>query len=135
MKTAQEIYPDCTEHGGFWAPSNYQPILDQFGEIVLQVDDGDYQGDSRLIYKNGEQYGLLIFGWGSCSGCDSLQACDSYKDIDELMASLQARIKWDTKENLLKYISEKDWEAEYCWHADETRQFVEQAKRLLAEVD
>lgn len=59
-------------------PSSYQPIMDSFGNIILQVDDNDYQGDSRLLYREDDRIGFLQFGWGSCSGCDSLQACHSY---------------------------------------------------------
>jgi hypothetical protein len=135
--TIQELYPDLVdkEDGYFWSTGNYQPMLDSFGKIELQVDDSDYQGDSRLIYSDDDgRFGLLIFGWGSCSGCDSLQACDSLKEIDELRESLANDIKWyDSKAELLAYINEKDWDLEYCWHAEETKDFVEKAKVFLAE--
>ena len=64
---------------------DYRPMIDSFGyEILLQVDDKDYQGDSRLLFRDVSRYGILIFGWGSCSGCDSLQACESLEDVEKL---------------------------------------------------
>lgn len=136
MKTIEETYPDHAkderEGGYFYGPGDYGPLLQSFEyEILLQVDDSDYQGDSRLIYRNGDQYGMLIFGWGSCSGCDSLQACESMKEIAELRDSLHGQIKWDSLRGLHDYITGKDWELEYSWHADETKDFVEKAKALL----
>lgn len=136
MKTIEETYPDQAKEseseGHFWAPGDYNPMLQSFEyEILLQVDDSDYQGDSRLIFRNGDQYGLLIFGWGSCSGCDALQACDSMKEIAELRDSLHGQIKWDSLRGLHDYITNKDWELDYAWHADETKDFVEKAKALL----
>lgn len=132
MKTIIEAYPDLFEYGDFWAPGDYSPLLESFEyEILLKVDDEDYQGDSRLIFRNGDQYGLLIFGWGSCSGCDMLQGCGSIEEMEELRATLHNDIKWDSLEGLLNYINTKDWELDFCWHADETKKFLTQAKELL----
>jgi hypothetical protein len=130
MRKIEEVYPGIEE--GFWMVSDYDPLLESMGyEILLQIDDEDYQGDSRLLFKNGDQYGLLIFGWGSCSGCDALQACDTFKEIEELREGLNNDIKWDTREGLLKYIEEKDWELEWSWHAEETKEFVDKVIELL----
>ena len=44
---------------------DYGTFLGEFGEIIIHVDRGDYQGDSLLIYKNDNgQFGYLCFGWG-----------------------------------------------------------------------
>lgn len=138
MKPIAEVYPDCvTDKWGFHEPSDYQPMLDSFGlEIILQVDDADYQGDSRLLFRHPETgaYGLLIFGWGSCSGCDALQQCESLKEIEDLREGLHRDIRWySSKEAMLEYIKTKDWGTEYSWHAEETRTFVEKAIALLSE--
>jgi hypothetical protein len=139
MIDIREVYPDAlsTDVDGepyWWGAYDYDPLLKSFGyEILLKVDDNGYQGDSRLIFKDGDRYGLLIFGWGSCSGCDALQACDSYEEIEELRQKLHNEIIWDTKEGLLKYIKEKDWELEWCWHYEETKRFVDEAIKLLSE--
>lgn len=86
LRSAKEIYPDCVDSdGNFNNPSGYQLIIEEFGNILVQVDDQDYQGDSRILYENNGQYGYLKFGWGSCSGCDALQGCDSVLELDELI--------------------------------------------------
>jgi hypothetical protein len=124
---AIELYPSCNEYGYFSSPYEYQPIVDSFGTVLIQVDDNDYQGDSRVIYEKDGKYGYLNFGWGSCSGCDALQACDSYDDIESLISELENDIKWfDSLDDLKAYFTSKDWELDYSWHSDETKEFVKQ---------
>lgn len=67
MQTAREMYPgreqecDWTNSGKYFeAPGDYGPILASIGEILLQVDDEDYQGDSRVIYRDGERVPLDV---------------------------------------------------------------------------
>jgi hypothetical protein len=129
MKDIKELYP---QDGGYFCESSYQPILEDFGNILLQVDDADYQGDSRVLYQDGERYGYLNFGWGSCSGCDALQSCQSLEQIDELRNGLNRDIQWfDSREEALRFFEGRDWEVQYSWHAEETKEFVERAKALL----
>ena len=136
MKTAIELYPeyvkDEQENGYFYGPSDYQPILNEFGEILVQVDDQDYQGDSRVLYRDGSRFGWLQFGWGSCSGCDSLQACDSMKEVQELIDQLKSEIKWfDSKEEAIKFFENHDWQGDYSWHADEQKEFIRRSLEVL----
>ena len=127
----EEVYPNTD--GRYFCESNYQPLLESLpGTIVIQVADDDYQGDSRVLYKNGDEYGILIFGWGSCSGCDSLQACESLEEISELRDSLDQSIVWRSASELYEYVTAKDWELDWAWHADETKEFVEQSTQYLA---
>ena len=71
MEDIRSIYPGLEEP--FYGPGDYSPILLSFdAEIVLAADDQDYQGDSYVLYRRGDSFGVLIFGWGSCSGCDAL---------------------------------------------------------------
>lgn len=136
MKTAAELYPDLVleeaEHGHFYGSGGYQPILSELGEILIQVDDDDWQGDSRVLYKDGDRYGYLQFGWGSCSGCDALQACSTIKEIQELMDSLQSRIQWfDDAVEAYHYFNTHDWEGDYSWHDTEQKAFVQKVLELL----
>ena len=139
MKPINEVYPEKAQEekkrGAFYGPIDYTPMLDSMGyETLLRVDDSDYQGDSRLILRDGSRYGVLIFGWGSCSGCDALQACHSMEEIDDLRTSLRDSVKWfESQAECLRYFETHDWEGDYCWHADETRQFVREGKQLLTE--
>lgn len=51
-------------------------------ERIHEIDDGDYQG--TLIYVIGatgcqpDEYWYVKVGYGSCSGCDTLQAIGNY---------------------------------------------------------
>lgn len=126
---SQDLYPSYEEP--FYGPSDYSPILDSFGKILVQVDDEDYQGDSRVLYFKDGLYGYLNFGWGSCSGCDSLQACESHSEIQELIDGLEKDIMWLNKEEMLKFFKERDWEGQYSWHIEETKKFVEEVINYL----
>ena len=132
LRSAKEIYPDCiSPDGGFNAPAGYQPILNEFGNILVQVDDDDYQGDSRILYENNGQYGYLQFGWGSCSGCDSLQGCNSVLELDELIESLCMAIKWfDSKQDAIEFFETHDWEGGYD-HKEKLKEFVEKVIKFL----
>jgi hypothetical protein len=129
MKNAKELYPEYwieeQEKDYFFGPSNYEPIINEIGNVLIQVDDEDYQGDSRILYEKDGKYGFLIFGWGSCSGCDALQSCNSIKEIQDLIDDLLNDVKWfDSLEDLKTYFKQKDWKLDYSWHYDETKHFV-----------
>lgn len=137
----REVYPDAVrilpDGSSYWCTEgDYEPLLRSFGyETLLQVDDDDYQGDSRVLFRDGDRFGILIFGWGSCSGCDQLKACENYKEIDELRDDLHDCIIWGTAAETLDYLRNHDWEGEFCWHAEETRKFVEQAIAMMEKVE
>ena len=140
MEDVKQVYPGCIRKNTyapngeyFSSPGDYEPLLRSFGhEILLKIDDDDYQGDSRLILKDGERYGLLIFGWGSCSGCDALQACESYEDISKLRNQLQSQIIWkESPSEMLTFLKDRDWKKEYSWRDGKTKDFVAQAIALL----
>ena len=126
MKTAKELYKDKV----CWY--DYQPILEEFGEILVQVDEDNYQGDSYLLYKKDNQYGFLVFGWGSCSGCDALQACSSIDEVQELMNQLYSDIKWfDSLEGVKEYLSKDSiQELKYYYTSKEFKQFKELCQEL-----
>ena len=113
---------------------DYGTFLGEFGEIIIHVDRGDYQGDSLLIYKNDNgQFGYLCFGWGSCSGCDALQACDGVEDLQELMDHLYNSIIWfDSKESLSTFIKEHNWNGDY-FGEESTERFISSVREFLNE--
>lgn len=130
MRTAKELYPTYWEEeerdGYFYGPCDYRPIIEELGNVLVQVDDNDYQGDSRILYEKDGKYGYLIFGWGSCSGCDALQGCENMNEIQSLMDGLNDNIKWfDSLDELKQYFKDKDWALDYCWHSDETKEFID----------
>jgi hypothetical protein len=127
MINVKDVY-----HEEYWY--DYNPMIQEFGKVVIKIDDDDYQGDSRVLYHLGK-VGYLNFGWGSCSGCDALQACDSIEEVQELANELEQDIIWfDCPENALKYFEEHDWEGDYTWHEKEQCIFIETVKCYLKEV-
>lgn len=119
---AEELYKeDC-----FY---DYQPIIDSFGEVVLQKDKEDYQGDSFVVLKNNAKYGFLTFGWGSCSGCDALQACNTFSEVDELIESLYNSITWfDNLNDLKDYVKKRD--SDWYTYDDTFKEFKELLNNL-----
>lgn len=126
LKRAALAYPDFAGYG-----SDYQPMLNTFGDILVQVDDTDYQGDTRILYRKGERYGFLNFGWGSCSGCDALAACSSLRDVAELMMKLEGDIKWfDSLNGAKEYLSDPERAGSYYFHEQEWMAFVMAVSKL-----
>lgn len=126
MRTAEEIYDK-----EMWLWGDYQPMLNEFGHIVIQVDEQGWQGDSFLVYEKDGKYGYLSFGWGSCSGCDRLQACYTIDEVQKLMNELYADIKWFASLGELKgFFEAKDWPLCYEWNIHEFHKFLAKVAEL-----
>lgn len=84
-------------------------------EVLIEHSDDGYQGDTRMLLRDGTRYGLLTFGWGSCSGCDALEAAyGNLAEMTELRDSLESQIVWhDSASDMLGYIDGKDWSLDY----------------------
>lgn len=125
-----EKFPNCKQADGYSrlkdCPS-YDEIVEAFGhEIVVQVDDDDYQGDSRYLLKSGDRYGNLNIGWGSCSGCDAIQACCTIPEIQKLADDIEGSIQWfDSKEQAKQWFETHDWKGDYSWRNKKQSDFVE----------
>lgn len=115
---------------------SYQSLIESCGvEILLDVEEDNWQGDSYLILEHLDtlHLGFLTFGWGSCSGCDAFQACESDKEFEELRDALWNGIRWfDTKDELVAWIKKHDWKGDF---GDEytKREFVKQALKYFGE--
>lgn len=100
MKDLAEIYKGQTSYfsGG------YHTLIESTGvEIVDAESDNDYSGDTYMLVKEGERYGWLVFGWGSCSGCDAFAACETLSDLDNLRQQLYANIEWGTLSEVVAF--------------------------------
>lgn len=107
-------------------------MLDSFGEIVIQVDELGYQGDSFVVYQDGDRYGFLSFGWGSCSGCDALKACNDTDEIQELMDKLRGSIRWfDSAKAAVDWFIHFDWAGQHEFHTDIWEEFEEQVNKYF----
>lgn len=133
MKTIKELYPDLGDEP-FNGVYDYSPLIESIAPIVIQADDHDYQGDSRILFFHENRYGYLQFGWGSCSGCDALQACESISQIEALRDELVSQIRWfNTKEETLEFFNNHDWKADYSYKQEEQEKFIQKVKNFLTE--
>ena len=134
MSRARKLYPNFDfEWGG---PGDYMPIIESFGEIVA-IQDIDGCRDTLVLLRRedaeGCQYGFLVFGWGSCCGCDALQGCTSYEDVDALIDSLEASIIWMPDAcTALAWFRERDWAAQWYARGDGFDEFLTSALDFLA---
>lgn len=103
-------------------------------DVLVWEEESNYQGDTLAVLRTGScvrhddcrthpeigracagsdpQFGFLTFGWGSCSGCDALQACETAKDYAELADQLRGSIQWyDSLRALREALDARDWEA------------------------
>lgn len=129
---AVSIFPNADEHCNDF--SNYSPIICSFGKVLVQVDAGAYSGDTLVLLSKNGLYGFLAFGWGSCSGCDALQACQTFADVDELIDSLESSIQWfDTLQQAQAYIANSNERlGSYYSHLDEWPDFQAMVAELEA---
>lgn len=64
---------------------------------IYEIDDGDYQG--TLVFIIGasgyqpDDYWYVKVGYGSCSGCDTLQACSCVEDYMTLALHIVQGLK------------------------------------------
>lgn len=121
---ARLIFPDV-DFDGVGHLHDYSPIIESFGDVLVQVDEDDYSGDSFVLLRKVDQYGFLCFGWGSCCGCDALQACETVEHLDELINELQNDIKWfDSLAEAKTYIADDPLRrGSHYYHAEEWNEF------------
>lgn len=130
MQPIADILSSLGEYEWF----NYERLVESIGhEVLLQADIGDYQGDSLILLKDGERYGLLSFGWGSCSGCDALQAANGNAgELEKLRQELVAGIVWRGSRNeMIDFLKNRDWDAQWYGRCKETDDFAKQAVEKL----
>lgn len=61
---------------------SHKEILQRQGlDIVAFETFGDYQGDYAAIVKKDGKIGFTVIGYGSCSGCDELEALKDNYDV------------------------------------------------------
>lgn len=58
---------------------DHQEIMERQGFEILDWEAfGSYQGDYAAIVKKDNKVGFIVIGYGSCSGCDALEAVKEY---------------------------------------------------------
>lgn len=132
IEIAKKLYN--TSNDDYFYHADYTPILNYFGDIIHRYDEDDWQGDTYVIIKDRptNKIGYLCFGWGSCSGCDALQACNDYKDLSELIERLENSIIWkNNSEEMIEWLNTRDWRGEYVWHNENLKLFLPTACEKL----
>ena len=128
---AKTLYPNAMSYG-YFGVYDYEPIVNGFGKVILQAETDGEQGDTWVLYQDGERFGYLEFGWGSCSGCDALQGCSNYDEVDVLISELKASFKWfEDAQSALTWFNEHDWEGSWLWNDENGEKFVLDARKML----
>lgn len=132
MRDVREIYTGSLEPPKYSYVYSYQPIINAIGNPVVQIDQNDYQGDTWVLLQKDDMYGYLCFGWGSCGGCDALQACENWEDLQKLANSMESSVIWFTNIwGANEWFSLHDWEGDYGWSLPEFREFIEKSRSYL----
>lgn len=72
-------------------------------EVVASETFGSWQGDEAYILSDGERFGIVVIGYGSCSGCDAFEAATPYShqqdggdwsDMDALREEWRNAVRW-----------------------------------------
>ena len=92
----------------------YSQIVESFGyDSNRAATFGDWQGDHVYLLKDGDRRGFLIIGYGSCSGCDTLQAVEHDREaVQEYADRLENNVRWFDDLHKLKLwlmSSDIDW--------------------------
>lgn len=132
----EQVFPGLMKELYFSSPEYMELFKGLNIELILTHRLGSYQGSSWVLFRSYHEhrqvmYGFLEFGWGSCSGCDALAACDSYKDLDKLRRSLINSISWFTISKMVKFLKEKDWESMSDSSVEEGKTFINKVLPLL----
>lgn len=109
MKKASEIY-EKAEYGFSILDREkakdpnycrYTPMLHEFGEILMRVEDSDDVGDTFILYKRKKDgaLGYLAFGWTSTAADDAYECCETIEEMQELMDDLYNSIIWFKNHN------------------------------------
>jgi hypothetical protein len=119
-RSVVEAFPDIDPDT--YNKPDYEQLIESLGvRIKNALWFGHYSGDCFTLLEDDDKIGYLTFGYGSCSGCDALQRCDSIKEIEDLRDSLESSIKWfNSIEEFRDWVLVHDWQSEYIhYEADE----------------
>lgn len=137
LPKASDLYPNGWRDWEGDVPwPGYTPILQSLGEIICRIDIpdiGGYNGDTQVLFREVKtgRYGYLMFGWGSCSGCDALLRCETYAEVDELIESTYNSIRWfDSIPEALKFFREHEWRHDHC----HSKLFVDFCEKLFVQL-
>lgn len=113
--------------------TSYEEIVNSWGYEVLEFETfGQYQGDHLALLRDGDRLGLIVFGYGSCSGCDELQAIepwgggedDDWTEVIEFAERLRSEVHWsDSRSDLRDWVNQTP-ENHWWSYDDEVRRWL-----------
>lgn len=151
MKTILEALKERNkgwEKDTYWyCYADYEDAFADCERLVFKAV-GSYQGDYFVLVKGPDgQYGFLVIGYGSCSGCDGLQATCGYgtdkpereaklKEVEEYLAGVRNETHWEpTKERMKEYLEkecDREMKETYISNEEEKRETWAEIFKALA---
>ena len=113
---------------------SYVELVQTFASVLLAVDGNDVTGDTQMLLDDGQRFGFLYFGWGSCSWCDAMYAAHGcIPELMRLRVDLAAKTVWcDSARDLAYYLATKDWALDFDADGAATEAFVVRTLEILA---
>lgn len=114
MEISQELFDKIVFEN---TKENWLEFIETFGHEIIAwaTMGGAYDGDCVAVFKiwgKPNQYGLFMHGYGSCSGCDDLFACETLEEMIVLQEKLYNTIRWFSNiGELQEWIKNNDWSA------------------------
>ena len=106
----------------------YENIVAEFGETIIYKIHENYSGDMWFLLNINGKFAYLNLSYGSCSGCDALQGCNSLKDLNYLIIEIyNSMVKFDSSAEALEFFESESRECDAAWYYDENKQFVSEA--------
>jgi hypothetical protein len=106
----------------------------EFDALIAWHDQRDYQGDTWVLARRGGRFAFLNFSWGSCSGCDALEAAGgSIKELTELRNRLYGQIRWfETEAELWNWVDDDSFHPTQAYfHRSDFRTFLTEVRDAL----
>jgi len=75
---------------------DYDELLESVNldvDWTIKAQEYNYQGDYFYFGEYANRFYFVVIGYGSCSGCDALQACSTYTDMVDLRDDIKRDIR------------------------------------------
>lgn len=119
--------------------TSYDEMVRSWGfEVEDSAEFGSYQGDLVYVLWDGGRVGLVIIGYGSCSGCDSLEAAQPWDEdgdwtaVSDLSDKLRGDVHWEPSRPAMAAWIGKHPENHWWSYDDEIQSWL--SERFPAEV-
>jgi hypothetical protein len=106
-----------------WPSYDYDELVRTFATITESKTFGSYQGDIAYLLTNEKgEVGWLVVGYGSCSGCDALEAATSsyagggFEEVRKLRDELERDAEWfPDLPALREWVKQRTTESDWYW--------------------